>query len=453
MKFINTKFSDSSSRTSTIFQRGSSYFYGDEAENIAAFFVDSALNSGVTLPPHFLLAAGEILFGKSQINEVRLGGEAHWGSTLENSVLTAPWQSSPAPSITLTTEFDVAWEEVEDDEEFIAVFKFKDEMLLTWNIGEENLTFLRESSNPAAEQIFSAIEESESSKNYSSSSKTGRRYVTEIDENIRNYIADFDSLIIDSLSSDNSGLFNLSFSDEFGTVAYTFVQQRIREELGEIIAATIDSSPAAVKNAMEEFGIDEKQAREYIEVQKLINIKNFIRDGLPKFKERIERIIADTLVSLRREGTTLAAVDYRGKENDAYANEVKGKGFDEATSNLRKRWEIKSGTPTGKREVSEKKKIEDLQKRYKTVAGAIKDLYRQNFEKTRDENAAEKAVTMQAVAATLNKTPQTIQIYVKSMNELFGQADFERADVSDNQASAYALFRVIKAKVLEENHR
>lgn len=430
--------------------RGTRFFHDDDAESVAAFFIDSALNKGATPPPHFILVCGEIIFSNSQIGEVRLGGHYNWGSTVSGSVLTNVWESSPAPAIKLSENFGIDWDAIENNEEFIAAFKYKDEMRLAWNITAATMSLMREQASPAFKSILSAIQNPDCSEENSPSSKNKRKYITRIEDGAQNFIENFGNLIIDSISTDNSGLFNLSHSDEFGTIGYTFVQQKIKEELEKVISETIDYSPAAVKRTMEEFGLGEQKAREYIEVQKLINIKNFIRTGLPKYKERGEKILADTAVNLRREGTILATVDYRGKENDAYANAVKRKGFDEATSDLRKRWEIKSGTPTGKRPVSENKKKAEAKKKYDVIAQAIADLYELNFKKLNDENAAEKAVTMEAVAAAVKKTPQTIQIYVKSIKDFFEPEDFARADLGGEQTTAYAIFRLIKAKTLEK---
>lgn len=428
------------------FLRGAHFFYEADAENIASFFVKTASDKGISSPRHFILVCGEIFFADSQIEFVRLAGHCNWGSTVKGSVLTKPWATSPQPSIRFDENFKINWEEVEVDSEFIAAFKYKDEMMLAWNIIEENLSLLKGKSSPIAKQIFSAIQNAESSEHYSSS-ENDRKYLTEIDGYAENYIENFEDLIINSLSTDNSGLYNLSHSDDIGTVGYTFVQQKIREILKQIIPAPYESSPAGIKKVMEEFELDEAGAREYIDVQKIITVENFIREGLPVFRTRGEKILADLSSSLWDEATKLTAIDWRGEDNDAFANEVKRKGFNAASWKIQKRWNIKLGTPTGKRQVSEDNRRKALKKRYNLIADAIKSLYKDNLRKTADENESEKAITMEAVADAIGITPQTLQIHVKSVEEILSTSDFDEADVTGRN-SAYNIFRVIKNKIL-----
>lgn len=307
--------------------RGAQFFNGEAAARLESFFIESAKFFGEVLPHHFELIAVEIFYENLRIKVLRLDGFVLHGNTTDGKILKKIWATEKKPQVYLLDDSSINLERVSEESDYVAAYKYKDNLSLAWNITAETHSKLWTKDEPEEfRSFYPAITKDIYSDNATESPRSG---FPEIPADFRSEADDvnLDNLIIQEFPNTESSILNVSKSDEFGTVGYSFNQHKIKPIIEKQVLNTVDSSGERVRELMEKFTITEFEANQLVEVHRLIVVNRILKQGLTAFRQKVETILQDALSSIREEAIGLAAVDLSGVENDVFANDIKRKGI------------------------------------------------------------------------------------------------------------------------------
>lgn len=432
--------------------RGWEFFTGSYARKIEGFFIESAIAAGEDLPPRFAIFTGEIFYENLRIEENRLFGHRDHASFADSSVETACWSTATMPHEPISFDEDgKPMLAIDKNSDYVSVIKYKDELILTWNVTRNTFDKLRDKAAPVTAQFF------ESATAYDEAAAAARlkqsKYFSRLQKNDSlNSESKLRNLTIRGKSTDNSDFYNVTKTDESGTANYTYSRRKIEEEHERRAADFVDSSKEAVEKIMDEHGLDEAEARDFLKDKKSAAAAKLAGRGTEPFNSNVEKILDDALPDIRREGTTLSAFDWRKEEGelDAKAHNEKRKLSDDVKKHLEKRIHLPEGRPKG---ATNSKTKEEEQKIYKTqyeeIEKAIRSIYLENLDGTNDHEAANPLVTMTAVAEFIGRSRPILNNWLRSAVKTAELSDFE-TDFADEQILPNKIFNFIKGKTIAE---
>lgn len=430
--------------------RGTHSFTGRDTRRIEEFFVQSAKDFGEALPERPTLVAGEILCKDLEITAARLFGQCDFASGNDGTVITGNWNTTTLPQkISFGENYEVNPDDFDKNEDYVAAYKYNDELILIWNVAQKTFDKLWNKTPATAMGVFFEVQDCELSDKVSFPEQ--RKYLNEIERHFESPADDaFENLIVHSKSGENSDFYNISKSDEFGVLSYMSLRRMIDRQLEQVISAFVDVSRKAIKRTMEEYDLDEESAKILLEETKSIYIEKLPRTGwFPITK--VEKILENALIDVRREAATLSAFDFvdEEKELNAFIRSIKRDLAGELKSAVDGRFCINNGRPKGTKKFETKEDKQAVCKmQFDKIVDAIKSVYSKSLNERKDHGCAETAVKMDAVLESLGVWRPTLNGWLKSSCDLEELSELTSAFENNEEIPPKEIFEFIKEETL-----
>ncbi len=169
--------------------------------------------------------------------------------------------------------------------------------------------------------------------------------------------------------------------------------RRMRDrQLEQVISAFLDVSPEGIKRTMIEYDVDETSAKILLEETKSIYIEKFTENRLIPYKTKVEKILDNALIDVRREAVILSAFDFIEEEKklDAFVHKIKRDLANQLKTVVDERFDINNGRPKGTKKFETKEEKQAVCKtQFDKIANVIKSVYSKSLNETKDQRRAD----------------------------------------------------------------